>query len=70
MFRSLHMKLVLILVLLILSVMLVVGTLLLSRVSSFYIDEFRAQMEDVFTTQFLTSLQSEASGDGAPERLR
>ena len=34
MFRSLHMKLVLILVLLILSVMIVVGTLLINRVSS------------------------------------
>ncbi len=70
MFRSLHMKLVLILVLLILSVMLVVGTLLLSRVSTFYLDEFRTQMEDVFTTQFLTELQTEAEGSGAPERLR
>ena len=70
MFRSLHMKLVLILVLLILSVMLVVGTLLLSRVSTFYMDEFRSQMGEVFTTQFITEMQSEAAGEGAPERLR
>ena len=70
MFRSLHMKLVLILVLLILSVMLVVGTLLLSRVSTFYMDEFRSQMGDVFTTQFISEMQAEAAGEGAPERLR
>ncbi len=70
MFRSLHMKLVLILMLLILSVMLVVGTLLLSRVSTFYLDEFRSQMGEVFTTQFISEMQSEASGEGAPERLR
>ena len=70
MFRSLHMKLVLILVLLILSVMLVVGTLLLSRVSTFYMDEFRSQMGEVFTTQFISEMQAEAAGEGAPERLR
>ena len=70
MFRSLHMKLVLILVLLILSVMLVVGTLLLSRVSSFYLDEFRSQMSEVFTTQFISEMQAEADAEGAPERLR
>ncbi len=69
-FRSLHMKLVLILVLLILSVILVVGTLLLSRVSSFYLDEFRSQMSEVFTTQFISEMQAEAAGEGAPERLR
>ena len=38
MFRSLHMKLVLILVLMIVSVMAVVGTFLINSVSTFYID--------------------------------
>ena len=40
MFRSLHMKLVLILVLMIVSVMAVVGTFLINSVSTFYIDSF------------------------------
>lgn len=70
MFRSLHMKLVLIMVLMIFSVMLVVGTLMVSRMTFFYLDEFRGQMEDVFTTQFLSELTQEASGEGAPERMR
>ncbi|MGI6336174.1 MAG: ATP-binding protein [Eubacteriales bacterium] len=70
MFRSLHMKLVLILILLILSVMLVVGTLMMNRVTSFYLSEFRTQMEDVFTTQFLGELRDEANGADAATRLR
>lgn len=49
MFRSLHMKLVLILVLLIVSVMAVVGTFLINSVSNFYLDDFQQQVEDVFS---------------------
>ena len=70
MLRSLHMKLVLILVLLILAVMLVVGTLMVNRVTVFYMDEFRTQMEEVFDQRFLLQLQAEAGGEGAAERLR
>jgi len=70
MLRSLHMKLVLILVLLILSVMLVVGTLMVNRVTVFYMDEFRTQMEEVFDQRLLLQLQQEADGEGAAERLR
>ena len=44
MFRSLHMKLVLVLVLLIVSVMAVVGTFLINSVISYHIQEFESQM--------------------------
>ena len=47
MFRSLHMKLMLILLLLITSLMAVVGAFLTTSVSSF-IDTFYQQMSDVF----------------------
>lgn len=70
MFRSLHMKLVLILVLLILSVMIVVGTLLINRVSSYFLDDFSAQMEEVFTQRFLSELSSACGEDDATDRLR
>ena len=70
MFRSLHMKLVLILVLLILSVMIVVGTLLINRVSSYFLDDFGSQMEEVFTQRFLSELSSACGEDDAANRLR
>ncbi len=70
MFRSLHMKLVLILVLLILAVMIVVGTLLDNRVSSYFLDDFRSQMEEVFTQRFLSELNQACSQEDAPVRLR
>ena len=49
MLRSLHMKLVLIMVLLIVSLMTVVGAFLINSVSSFYLHDFYEQMEEVFT---------------------
>ena len=61
MFRSLHMKLMLILLLLITSLMAVVGAFLTTSVSSFYIDMFYQQLNDVF---------GEASGSGVVEDLR
>ena len=48
MFRSLHMKLTLILLLLITSLMAVVGAFLTTSVSNFYIDSFYQQMNNVF----------------------
>lgn len=48
MFRSLHMKLVLIMMLLVVSVMAVVGTFLINSVTSFYIDEFLNQVDLAF----------------------
>ncbi|NBI09979.1 HAMP domain-containing protein [Colidextribacter sp. OB.20] len=48
MLRSLHMKLVMILVLLILSLMMVVGAFLINSVTAFYLEDFYSQMSDVF----------------------
>jgi two-component system sensor histidine kinase VicK len=57
MFKSLRMRIVLILTLLIASVMVVVGTFLINSVSSFYNDDFSRQMREVFTTkEFIDSL--------------
>ena len=44
MFRSLHMKLTLILLLLITSLMAVVGAFLMTSITNFYIDDFYEQM--------------------------
>ncbi|MEG1720593.1 MAG: ATP-binding protein [Pseudoflavonifractor sp.] len=61
MFRSLHMKLVLIMVLLIVSLMTVVGAFLINSVSAFYQQDFYAQMEEVFSGADLArALQSPA----------
>ena len=44
MFRSLHMKLVMIMLLLVTSLMAVVGAFLMTSVTNFYIDDFYEQM--------------------------
>ena len=65
MFRSLHMKLTLILLLLITSLMAVVGAFLTVSVSSFYIDSFYQQMSGVFggeNSSFVADLR-DAAGD-------
>ena len=51
--RSLQMKLVLIFVLLIVSVMVIVGTFMLNRVSVYYFDDFTEQMNSVFSADEL-----------------
>ncbi len=48
MLRSLHTKLVMIMVLLILSLMLVVGAFLINSVAAFYLEDFYTQVSDVF----------------------
>ena len=72
MFRSLHMKLVLIMLLLITSLMTIVGAFLMTSINGFYIDEFYQQMDDVFgdgtpsNAAFVASLRREAAQeDGA-----
>lgn len=57
MFRSLHRKLVLILVLLIVSVMAVVGTFLINSINTFYLNSFYEQMQAVFTTDTIRSMR-------------
>ena len=62
------MKLVIILVLLIMSVMVVVGTFLISSVTSYHIDDYKQQMAAVFTTDFIQALNDKASlPDGASQ---
>ena len=68
MFRSLHMKLVLIMILLIVSLMTVVGAFLTNSVSRFYMNDFYSQMETVFSdVEFARDLTVPAEGeeDGA-----
>ena len=68
MLRSLHMKLVMILVLLIMSLMMVVGAFLVNSVTAFYLQDFYAQVSEVFRSQSLyedLTTVSEDEEDGA-----
>ena len=72
MFRSLHMKVTMILLLLITSLMAIVGAFLTTSVSSFYINTFYEQMDDVFgegNADFVNSLRS-AAAQGDTERMQ
>ena len=63
-FRSLHMKLMLILLLLITSLMAVVGAFLTTSVSSFYIDTFYEQISAVFSDDsdgYVSTLRARAA---------
>ena len=71
MFRSLHMKLVMIMLLLITSLMAVVGAFLITSVSSFYIDAFYEQVDRAFSdAQFVSTLRSEAAQEDGADRLQ
>ena len=64
MFRSLHMKLVLVLILLEISVMAVVGIFLINSVSNHEMNGFLSQMTDVFTPEFIVDLEHAADSSG------
>ena len=76
MFRSLHMKLVLIMLLLITSLMTIVGAFLMTSITGFYIEEFYQQMDDVFgesnpsNAAFVASLRREAAQEDGATRLQ
>ncbi|MBQ3496682.1 MAG: diguanylate cyclase, partial [Oscillospiraceae bacterium] len=73
MFRSLHMKLVLIMLLLVTSLMAVVGAFLITSVSNFYFDDFYTQMDEVFGSEnadFVNSLRSGAAQSDGAARLQ
>ena len=73
MFRSLHMKLVLIMLLLITSLMTIVGAFLMTSITGFYIDQFYEQMDSIFgasNSTFYQALCNEAAQDDATEQLR
>ncbi len=65
MFRSLHMKLVLIMVLLIISLMTVVGAFLINSVVSFYLNDFYQQMHQIFydDVEFVRDLTQATEGE-------
>ena len=64
MLRSLHTKLVMIMVLLILSLMLVVGAFLINSVAAFYLEDFYTQVSDVFKDPLLKhDLETETEGE-------
>ena len=68
MLRSLHMKLVMIMVLLILSLMTVVGAFLINSVLAFYLEDFYTQMSNVFARESLTrdlTTATQGEEDGA-----
>ena len=68
--RSLRMKLVLIMVLLILALMTVVGSFLINGVRNYYIDAFYEQMERTFSEPFLLQLQQTSEAENAPDQLK
>ena len=73
MFRSLHMKLTLIMLTLITSLMAVVGTFLTASVASFYINAFYRQMDGVFGVdqrEFVADLRRAAGETDGAELLR
>ena len=73
MFRSLHMKLTLIMLLLITSLMAVVGAFLTTSVSSFFINTFYEQMDSVFGSEqqdFVTDLRSAAAQEDGAELIK
>ena len=72
MFRSLHMKLVIMLILLIVSVMAIMGTFLVNSVGSYYLNDFETQIENVMTEnnyETYRSLEQAAQENDAPERI-
>ena len=64
--RSLHMKLVLIMVLLIVSLMVVVGAFLMNSVTGYYINDFYTQMSTAFgeeNVEFVRDLRTAGEGE-------
>ena len=73
MFGSLHKKLMLIMLLLITSLMVVTGTFLTARVTSFYINSFYQQIDSVFGVdqrEFVLDLRRAAAESNGAEHLR
>jgi len=69
--RGLHIKLVLIMLLLIISLMTVVGAFLIRGILGFYTGEFYNQMVSVFSiTDFVSDLRSAADDPGGPSKLQ
>ena len=69
MFRSLHMKLVLILILLIVSVMVVMGTFLINSVGNYYLRDFYDRVTGLFDYNMRVSLSEAAQSEDGDQRL-
>ena len=63
MFRSIQYKLVTIFVLLVLSIVTVIGSFLLINIVNFYNNEFTVMMEQIFTDDFVDSLEESANSE-------
>lgn len=71
MFRSLHMKLVMIMLLMMISLMTVVGVFLTNSVVHFYLRSFYQQMQTVFSDeQFYNDLKSKAASENGVEEIK
>ena len=69
--RSLRMKLVMIMVILILALMTVIGTFLINGVGNFYISQFYVQMNQTFSQDFIEQLQAiPGQTDDAPAQMK
>ena len=64
MLRSLHIKLVLIMILLVVCLMTIAGAFLVNSVNRFYLNEFYTQMVEVFSqdTEFIRDLVTAREG--------
>lgn len=70
MLRSIHMKLVMIMILLILSLVMVVGSFLVNSVSGFYLTDFYSQMQTVFSDRnLLSDLSNETELEEHPAEM-
>ena len=71
MFKSLHLKMVLIMLLLIISLMTVVGAFLINGVTGFFMNQFYEQMRDVFSdAEFVSALRTGAAAEDGYEKLQ
>jgi two-component system sensor histidine kinase VicK len=69
--RSLRMKLVMIMVILILALMTVIGTFLINGVGNFYISQFYVQMDQTFSQDFIEQLREiPDQTDDAPAQMK
>lgn len=69
MFRSIQYKLVTIFGLLVLSIITVIGSFLLVNITNFYNNEFTVMMEQVFTDDFVASLEESSNSENGFSRL-
>lgn len=70
MFKGIQWKLVMMFVLLVVSVIIVVGTVLVGNVSNFYHDDFKTKMDRVFNNEDIDFVSAVGSTDQLDEKLK